>query len=210
MQTETLPVPDLPNSNSPSPSFDKDWIAEQFTRHRIRLLQVVRFRIDSRLHGRVDPEDILQEAFLDAVKRQRFFHDRISVFVQIRQILLQTLIDVHRRHLIAQARNVACEVTYQPNDHSRSSITLTRLLQARISSPSNALQQAETCFQLNQAIESLGQFDCEVLLMRHFEDMTNQEVAETLAIKPVAACKRYFRALDRLKKILDSLSHFAN
>ena len=207
MQTENLYFPDDIGKIDPSP-FDKGWIAEQFTEHRQRLVQVVRFRLDRRLHGRVDPEDILQEAYLDAVKRARHFHDRMSVFVQIRQILLQTLTDVHRRHLAVKARNVSREVSLNQANHSQSSIAITRLLQARISSPSSPIKQAETLFKLNQAIESLSDNDCEVLLMRHFEDMTNLEVAQALNIKPDTACRRYLRALERLKGILESLSHF--
>lgn len=209
MQIENAIIEDNVSLSNNDPRFDKDWIADQFTLHRKRLIQVVRFRLDHRLHGRVDSEDVLQEAYLDAVKRLSHFHDRMSVFVQIRQILLQTLTDVHRRHLAVQARNVSREVSlHQPAARSQSSITLTRLLQARIASPSSEIKQAETHFKLNQAIASLSELDCEVLLMRHFEDLTNQEVAETLNIKPDTACRRYLRALERLKNILESLSHF--
>lgn len=208
MQIEVTRDRDHCNLNANAPQFDKDWMAEQFTLHRDRLIQVVRFRLDHRLHGRVDPEDILQEAYLDAVKRIRHFHLRISIFVQIRQILLQTLTDVHRRHLVVKARNVSCEVSLNQTSQSQSTITLTRLLQAQISSPSSPIRQAETFQKLSQAIDSLSQLDCEVLLMRHFEDLTNQEIAEALNIKPVTASRRYLRALDRLKNTLESLSHF--
>ena len=150
--------------------------------------------MDQRLQGRVDPEDILQESYLDALKRLAYFHERISIFVQIRQILLQTLIDVHRRHLTVQARSVTAETSHRPATSAQSSITLVRLLKAKISSPSSPIRQAETCFKVNQAIQTLGEMDCEVLLMRHFEDMSNQEIAESLGIKPVTASRRYLRA----------------
>lgn len=190
--------------------FDKDGIAEQFTSNHTRLIQVIRTRMDHRLQGRVDPEDILQEAFLDALKRISHFHDRISIFVQIRQILLQTLIDVHRRHLVVKARTVVAETNHRPASQAQSSITLVRLLKAKLPSPSSPIQHAETCFKVSQAIETLGEMDCEVLLMRHFEDMSNQEIAESLNIKPVTASRRYLRALGRLKETLESLSHFAD
>lgn len=210
MQSEKLLIQDDLANNDPA-EFDKVWIADQFTLHRKRLYQIVQFRLDHRLHGRVDPDDILQEAYLDAVKRQRHFHNNLSVFVQIRQLLLQTMTDVHRRHLSVQSRDASREISlHKFAAASHSSLTLTRLLHARISSPSAPIQQAETFFKLNQAIESLSEIDCEVLLMRHFEDMTNLEVSQALNIKADTACQRYLRALERLKTILESLSHFAD
>jgi RNA polymerase sigma-70 factor, ECF subfamily len=44
--------------------------------------------------------------------------------------------------------------------------------------------------------------DREVLVLRHFEQLSNAEVAELLAIEPPAASKRYVRALSRLQEIL--------
>ena len=40
--------------------------------------------------------------------------------------------------------------------------------------------------------------------MRHFEDLTNSEVAHELELKPTAASNRYVRALQRLRNVLDS------
>lgn len=200
-----------PNSSQSFSNFDSDRIADVFTSERKRLIQVVQFRLDYRLHGRIDPDDVLQEAYLDSVKRLRHFHDRISLFVQVREILLQTLTDVHRRHLAVQARDVSREESFTPvSPNVQSTMTLSRLIQARVSSPSSPLKKAETHHRLNLAIESLGPLDCEVLLMRHFEDLTNAEVAEALNLKPVTACKRYLRALERLKNVLETQSHFSD
>ena len=208
MHTES---PQIDNSSEQHREFviGKKVIAEQFIVHRERLLQTARFRLDPRLHGRIDAEDVVQEAYIDAVKRQTHFHDELSLFVQIRQIVLQTLIDVHRRHLEVKARDVKREQSVVTSgDLSRTSFTLARLLQATVSSPSAPIRRAETINKLYQALESLSEIDCEVLLMRHFEDMTNSEVAESLGINVDTACQRYIRALARLKTILESQSHF--
>ena len=44
--------------------------------------------------------------------------------------------------------------------------------------------------------------DREVLALRHFEELTNNEVAEVLGITKEAASKRHVRALKRLRDIL--------
>ena len=208
MQTES-PYIDNSSDRRRELVVGKKLIAEQFTVHRERLLQTARFRLDPRLHGRVDAEDVVQEAFLESVKRQDHFHNDLSLFVQIRQIVVQTLIDVHRRHLGVKARDVKREQSLvNGRDLSKTCLTLARLLHATVSSPSAPMRRAETITKLYHALESLSDVDCEVLLMRHFEDMTNTEVAQSLGVNSDTACQRYIRALARLKSILESQSHF--
>jgi len=57
---------------------------------------------------------------------------------------------------------------------------------------------------VRQAVAELDDDDREVLLMRNFEGLSNQEVAQVLAIDPAAASKRYGRALIRLQKLLSA------
>src|SRR5262245_48210617 len=50
-------------------SGDQQALAELFGRYRDRLRRMVRLRLDRRLHGRLDPSDVLQEAYLDVARR---------------------------------------------------------------------------------------------------------------------------------------------
>jgi RNA polymerase sigma-70 factor (ECF subfamily) len=47
--------------------------------------------------------------------------------------------------------------------------------------------------------------DREVLVLRHFEHLSNDETALTLGLKKSTASQRYIRALRRLKEILSSI-----
>lgn len=49
---------------------DPQALAEAFTGFRPRLRRMVSLRLDRRLQGRIDPSDVLQDAFVDAGKRQ--------------------------------------------------------------------------------------------------------------------------------------------
>ena len=91
---------------------DEPFLGELFTRHRERLLRTVRFRMDRRLLGRVDADDILQEAYLDGAQRLKHISASPppSAFLWLRSITLQTLINVHRRHLGAKIRDANREV----------------------------------------------------------------------------------------------------
>jgi RNA polymerase sigma-70 factor (ECF subfamily) len=61
---------------------------------------------------------------------------------------------------------------------------------------------------LQEALNSMDPIDREVVVLRHFEELSNVEAAEVLGIEPPAASKRYIRALRRLKAILDAVPGF--
>jgi len=63
---------------------------------------------------------------------------------------------------------------------------------------------------VQSAIEQMDSIDREVLALRHFEELSNSEVAETLGIEPKAASIRYIRALRRLKEILAQGADISN
>ncbi len=186
-------------------------LAELFSLHRERLRRMLNFRMDRRLAGRVDAEDILQEAYLDATQRIEHYRkeDSMSFFVWLRLIVNQTLIDVHRRHLGAEMRDANREVSMHHKGNAQStSLSLAAKLLGDLTSPSQAAVREETAAQLERAIASMDPMDQEVLALRHFEDLTNSEVAEVLGIGQTAASNRYVRALGRLKNILAEIPGF--
>jgi RNA polymerase sigma-70 factor (ECF subfamily) len=188
-------------------------LAELFARHRDRLWRMVRVRLDRRLLGRVDPDDILQEAYLDAAKRIEHFRreDTPSFFLWLRLIVGQTLVDVHRRHLGAQARDAGREVSiHRGACPDATSASLAGVLVGRMSTPSRAAIRAEAAGRIEEALDGMEPIDREVLVLRHFEELTNGEVAEVLGIQPKAASIRYVRAVARLKAILSRFPEFAD
>ena len=50
--------------------------------------------------------------------------------------------------------------------------------------------------------------DREILTLRHFEELSNNETAQVLGIAKTAASNRYVRALKRLKDILAGMPGF--
>src|SRR5215467_7999358 len=92
---------------------DKQPLAELFNRHRERLRRMVRLRLDRRLLGRVDPSDVLQEAYLDVARRadEYLANPTMPPFLWLRFLTAQRLMILHRRHLDAQARGVGREIS---------------------------------------------------------------------------------------------------
>ena len=188
-----------------------EMVAELFTEHRERLARMVHFRLDSRLQGRVDIDDILQEAYLDATTRIPHFlkNPSVSPFIWLRTIVGQTLINVHRRHLGAQMRDAFRETTLQSSAFApATSLSMASRFVSDLTSPSQAAIRAEVVIQLEEALEGLNSTDREILALRHFEDLGNSEVAEALGITEKAASIRYIRAIDRLKSILRLIPGF--
>ena len=187
-------------------------LAEEFLRHRVRFWKMVDFRLDPVLAGRVDPDDVLQDAWLAAAGRLEHFlaDETMSLFVWLRLIVGQTLVDLQRRHLGAKMRDAYREQSLHLPSLSRSTTAslVARLCKAH-TSPSQVAVRRERDQQLREAIEGMDPIDREILVMRHFEELTNREVAEILGVRETAASNRYVRALRRLKEILDSLPDFS-
>ncbi len=190
---------------------DEDALAQLFSQHHDRLWRMVNFRMDPRLHGRVDADDVLQEAWLSVVQRiDHFLADASrSIFVWFRLITSQTLIDIHRRHLGTQKRNAAMEFSINKGWSSEStSFSLSFHLLGHLTSPTQAALREELSQQLKTALSSMQGIDREVLALRHFEQLSNRETAQILGISDQAASDRYMRALGRLKGVLKALPGF--
>jgi len=190
---------------------DAHALAELFSRHRERLWRMVNFRLDRRLGGRVDADDVLQEAYLDAAQRVHHYLEdpSRSFFVWLRLVVSQTMIDIHRRHLGAQMRNAGREVSMnRPAYTQATSVCLAAQLLGAMTSPSQAAVKAEMTKQIEEALEAMDPIDQEVLALRHFEELTNSEVAESLGIQQKAASIRYVRAVARLKDVLKRIPGF--
>src|SRR5436190_1209580 len=91
---------------------DAEALAELFARHRERLWKLVHFRLHPRLAGRIDADDVLQDAYLDAADRLDHFRENSfgSAFVWLRLVVVQTLAQLHRRHLGAAKRDAHREI----------------------------------------------------------------------------------------------------
>ena len=176
-------------------------------RSRDRLRRMVALRLDRRLQGRVDPSDIIQEAYIDASARLAEYARQpdMPFFLWLRFLTGQRLLRVHRQHLGAEMRDVAREVSlYRGALPAATSAALAAQLLGRDTRPSEAAVRAERSIRLQEALNSMDPLDREVLALRHFEQLSNGEAARVLGLQEPAAAKRYVRALKRLRLILDA------
>src|SRR3954452_13448240 len=180
-------------------------LADLFDRYRGRLRHMVRLRLDRRLAGRLDADDVLQEAYLEADRRfAEYLRDpAIPAFLWLRLVAGQKLTDLHRHHLGAKMRDAGMEVALHRGALPQaSSVSLAELLLGRLTSPTRAAQRAEMQLRLQEALNRMDPIDREVLVLRHFEELSNAETAQALGLEKTAASNRYVRALKRLKEVL--------
>jgi RNA polymerase sigma-70 factor, ECF subfamily len=173
--------------------------------HEGRLLRMAAFRLDPRLRGRVEAADVVQEAYAEAsAHRDDYFRQqRLPLFLWLRGVVGNKLLELHRRHLGTRMRAAGREVSLQgAASPDATSAALAEQLTGHATRPSVAAARAETKTRLHEALHVMEPIDREVLAMRHFEQLSNTEAAAVLGIEERAAAKRYLRALQRLKTIL--------
>jgi RNA polymerase sigma-70 factor (ECF subfamily) len=184
---------------------DRNALATLFAAQEGRLRRWVQMRLDSRLQGRLSPSDVVQEIYLAAEQRLEHFQTLpdMPFRVWIRLLADQRLVDVHRRHLGAQVRDAGKEVSLERSSPMSGAAHLGARLAGDLASPSQDAIRAETLDILMRAVEAMDPMDREVLAFRHFDELTNDEVAHVLGISKGTASKRYVRALARLRQVLE-------
>jgi RNA polymerase sigma-70 factor (ECF subfamily) len=193
-------------------SGDERALAELFSRYRDRMKRMVKLRLDRRLSGRIDPSDVVQEAFLEASRRLPEYVQKrdMPLLLWLRLVTGQKLTDLHRTHLGAKMRDAALEVSlYRGALPEASSVMLAGQLLGQLTSASHVAVRAEVRLQVQAALNSLDPLDREVLALRHFEQLNNEQTALALGIKKSAASNRYVRSLARLKEILSAIPGFS-
>ena len=176
--------------------------------HRPRLARMIAVRLDLRLRGRIDADDVIQDAFLEATERLHEYlsHPTMPFFLWLRFLTGQKLLALHRHHLGVQGRDARREVALPRGrrDHrpEATSLTVADVLLASQTSPSRAAAREELRGRVEQALSAMDPIDREVLVLRHFEQLSNEEAACEIGIEPSATSKRFVRALRRLKEVL--------
>lgn len=184
---------------------DQKAIGQLLEKYRGRLRRVIRLRLDRRLQARLDPSDILQEAYLDALRRLDAYLAKPTMpfYLWLRFLVCQKLHALHGHHFSAKKRDARREVRIVHGAAPEATSEAIAALALRsTSTPSEKAERAGKRALIVKALSRMEGMDREVLAMRHFEELTNAETAQVLGIKPSAASKRYLRAAKRLKEIL--------
>jgi RNA polymerase sigma-70 factor (ECF subfamily) len=186
---------------------DGQALARLCEQHRERLARMVRLRLDRRLSGRVQTDDVLRQAFSAASGRLGEYQaETLPFFLWLRQLTGEELRATHQRLLGAPPPADAPEVSlYRGALPAATSGSLAAQLLGKMTSETEAAVRAEHKLFVQEALNSMDAVDREVLVLRHLEQLSNDETALVLDIKRSAASQRYIRALKRLKEIVSAI-----
>jgi RNA polymerase sigma-70 factor (ECF subfamily) len=137
---------------------DQEGWGALLARHRDRLRRMVAIRLDQRLQGRIDPSDVLQEVYLEAQQHLAEYLQKPSmpIFLWLRAITGNKLLELHRYHLGTQMRNASQEVSlYRGSLPETSSAALAAHLLGHDTRPSEAAVRAEIKIRLQEALNSM-------------------------------------------------------
>lgn len=184
---------------------DDDAMNALLERHRVAVRRMVQMRMDQAIARRVDASDVVQDVMLEASSRLQDYlqNPGMPFHLWLRQLAKDRIIDMHRRHRVAQRRSVDREQqVFSIGDDEQSVADLATLLKDADLTPGAAAIQNEFMNRFMIALNELSEDDRELIMMRHFEGLGNSEVAAALELSEAAAGMRHLRALKKLRSAL--------
>lgn len=178
-----------------------------------RLRRIARARLDPRVAGRAGPDDVIQETFLDVTRRLDEYlaqrregaEQRLPFFLWVRLLAQQVIARLHREHLGTQKRDAGREQRAASSPLANTTILLANQLHSQLTSPTGALRRNERREAVEAALEGLSEADREIILLRHYEELSNREASRVVGLSESGAAMRHLRAVSRLKEITSNL-----
>jgi RNA polymerase sigma-70 factor (ECF subfamily) len=189
---------------------DTDQLLDQASRGdgaaRQQLLARHRGRLRAMVAARLDPSDVVQEALAEAARRlDDYLRQRpLPFYPWLRQLAWDRLVKAHRAHLARARRDVRREEPGVLGLPDESVAELAQRLATSASSPSRHALRVEVQGRVRAALALLGAADREVLVLRYLEQLPLRDVAAVLGVGESAVKMRHFRALERLRALLEA------
>ena len=132
----------------------------------------------------------------------------MPVYFKLRKLLFQTITNLERKHLKAEKRDAYKEMYIEDEANCSVAQLNWNMFANSITSPSLKITKAERQHMLANVLNSISENDRQIIELRHFDGMSNNECAEVLKITQKNASIRYVRALQHLKLALSKYSEF--
>jgi RNA polymerase sigma-70 factor, ECF subfamily len=199
--------PDKPDTDEllrRSRNGDKEARDSLLAGHQSRLLKMVTARIDKRLAARLDSSDVVQEVMKVAHRRLSEYlkNPRQPFYLWLRGIAMDRLVELYRRHVVAAKRSVLREQPQRALINDESEHELANRLVTSSFHPGRRLLLEEMLARVRNGLHELSENDREILVLRHLEQLSVEEIAAVLAISKSAVTTRHLRALQRLRDVL--------
>jgi RNA polymerase sigma-70 factor (subfamily 1) len=181
-------------------SGDETALVEFLRRNEQALLAFIRSRIGSQLRKKVEAEDILQEASMEAVRS--LSETDLSNWDPLNwlfQICERKIIDAHRRHFASQKRDARREAALPAGSDNAG---IANLLAASITTPSAAFSRDQRQLRMLAALDTLPEPEREALRLRYLVGLPSKEIAKKIGKSDGATRVMISRALGKLHEML--------
>lgn len=179
---------------------DEAALVEFLQTNQSSLLAFIRSRIGSQLQRKIEPEDVLQEASMEAVRTLK--QTDLSSWDPLHwlfQICERKIIDAHRRFFASQKRDASREAAIPDGSQAAG---LADLLAASMTTPSDAFSRDQRQLRMLAALDTLPEDQREALRMRYLVGLSSKEIAQKLGKTDGATRVMISRALGKLHEML--------
>ena len=165
------------------------------------LLKIAGQELTPKLHTKGGASDLVQETHLEAHRGFANFvgATRADFLSWLRKILLHNVADFRRRFCQSSIRDVNREISIG-NGESKEDQSLQ--LAANASSPSSHMVRQEEAAMLERALDDLPEHYRQVVILRHKEKLSHQEIGLRLNRSEEAVRKLWARAIQALAERL--------
>lgn len=168
-------------------------------------------RMDRLLRSKIDPEDILQEVYLDVFRQMNHFENRgPESFVNwVLTILDSKLIDAARA-MRRPKRDASREVRADAVGTAESFWNLLEQVYADSGTPSRVVRRHEALSAVVSSLTDLSEAHRQVLQLRFLDGLSVAEAATRLGKTEAAVVAMTQRALKALRESMDRLGEFTH
>ena len=149
--------------------------------------------------SRDDAMELCQETFLKIYRARETFRDGEPFLPWFHRILRNTCYSFLRERGRASERSVSALAAGAEGDEGDWQIH-----DAQAPAPGQALEEDERAEQFRKALRRLSAHDREILVLRHYQELSYKEIAGTLSIPEGTVMSRLFHARRRLRESLPS------
>jgi RNA polymerase sigma-70 factor (ECF subfamily) len=155
------------------------------------------FRLAYRMTGNeTDAEDMVQETFLRAWKQIGKFDGRATFATWLHRICTNCSLD----HLRLRQRRQMAQPAYHAGEEQTDPVAL---VAAESPSPERLAMSSQVSAILGPALEELTEMERAAFILRHYEGMGIEEISVELGVQPGAAKHSVFRAVQKLRRVLE-------
>lgn len=180
-------------------SGDADAISQLIDRYRSYLLFVANEEIDDQIRAKAAPSDVVQVSVIHAQENFAQFQGKTeSEFRSWLRAILTNDLRKTRRGFLTKKRDAHCEI----NIDDQSAVGRS-LVDPTLTPSANAVGNEKMTL-VSQAFDELSPDHQTVIRLRNFEGLDFNQVGQEMQRGPDAACKLWARAIEALRRILDS------